>query len=286
MSEQPKKDPADLFTALQDFLAKSQQQFAEQVDVERKRRAGLSPDQRAAEDRQRALASAQTERSKIIKRYLNMGTDVLARESWTVAQFSWLLVGENPTKRGGWLDLEDDRPAVEQKKIRAVLESCVGVTLQPINPTAAPNEQRFSVGDLVRVAEGKRLGLVVLLKRILDRPGLPPTKKPGVTSEPPAPDSPKGTAPEWRGMLSKMLREIEDHETHGRIPKFHRDQLPWSLKTMYDVLALRHQAAGLGKLPVTADTLRKHLNKAHGWKAKRGYQDGPSSRRLREILKT
>lgn len=181
MSNADKKPPPNPFAELQKLLADVSRQHAERLAHERARRATLSPAQRAEEDRQkaeqerqRAEEAAKAARARIFQRYAKMGAPVLARESWTIREFSWLLVAENPMQRGSWLDTEMDKAASDQRAVLAVLESCVGVTLLPIQPPAAKrDDDRFRVADLIEVAQAKRLGYVALLRAMLENPKLP-----------------------------------------------------------------------------------------------------------------
>ena len=157
MSDSSDKPAPNRVEELQSWLAENRRKLEENAARERARRAALTPAQRAEEDHQRALATAKAARTKIFQRYHKMGATVLARESWTIGEFSWLVLAENPMQRGSWLDFEMDKAASDQPKVRAVLESCIGVTLTPINPSAKVKDQRFRIADLIEVAETKRL---------------------------------------------------------------------------------------------------------------------------------
>lgn len=181
MSDASNKPTPNPFAELQRLLAEASRKHAEDAAREHARLAALSPAERAEEEReraekerQRAEAAAKAAGARISQRYAKMGAPVLARESWTIREFSWLLVAENPMQRGSWLDTEMDKAATDQRAVRAVLESCVGVTLMPIQPPAPKREdERFRVADLIEVAQAKRLGHVALLRAMLENPKLP-----------------------------------------------------------------------------------------------------------------
>src|SRR5262249_54899159 len=89
----------------------------------------------------------------------------------------------------------------------------------------------------------------------------------------------------WREQLKQICSEIEQAVSRGHLRPFDRGALPFSPKALYAVLAQRYRAAGHGELPVKLEPVRKELNRVHGWKAKRGYQDAAATRQLKELFK-
>jgi hypothetical protein len=281
----PKPGPTQqALAAWQQWLSEQQSALRQRAEAERKRRAAMTPEQRAAE----AEAIARQERRKIFQRFTKMGPTVLSRESWSIAQFSWLLVAENPLERGGFFDSEWDPAAASQKKFVAVLESCVGISLKPVNPTVSPAGQRFRTEELVRLSCRKKLGHAALLQALLGNkkapyyfPALDVTASPTQLSARPK----KAGPPTWHGIVAQVCREISEAAQNGQLESFSPTELPWSPQTLHQLAAKRHHEANLGPLPIKPDTLRKHLNRAHGWKAKSGYQDPVAVKRLRAVFK-
>ncbi len=231
------------------------------------RRAALSPDEREREDRQ-----------KIALRYSAMGEERLSFESWTLDEFTALLVA----------DLPDGEPAVDEeqrRRIRMTLESCSGVSLTPLNPSAPAELQRFRTADLVRVSQAKQLGHIAALQPVLEALSEPPLpeRQPTVDTTParstPEPDT------SWKPMLDLICTEIEQAAQRGDIERFDPAALPFSVKTLYASLADRFRKLGRGELPVKPDTVRKYLNRSRGWKSKAGYQNTATLGKLSQILK-
>jgi hypothetical protein len=139
-----------------------------------RRRASLTPTQQAEQERRVTQQAAKAVRAEISLLFAKMGAVVLARESWTIEEFSWLLLAENPADPGARpIDLVAALAQQTQQSIRAALESCVGMTLSPIHPAAKCEHQRFRATDLMRAAEERCLGYVRVLRDKLEDPKLP-----------------------------------------------------------------------------------------------------------------
>lgn len=157
--KKPDPTPAEV---LQQMIGRLTQATSNRQAAEAARWARLTPEQRAAEQ---AAAIAQRIASQADK-FRKMGPAVLARESWSIADFAWLLAGGNPQDSDwGFLGRDDAQP--EPARYRSVLESCVGVTLSPVDASAPREGWRFRTGDLIATAERKSLGLHAALRSAL-----------------------------------------------------------------------------------------------------------------------
>lgn len=284
MTEKPKNEFEQIGRDLQKWTADLQRQQAQAQAAETARRAKQSAQLRAAEDeakdRQRDQAARQAQRKKLT----DMGDAVLKRETWTIDKFCWLLVAENPDSNDSWgfFSQRSGRVAEDHRQFSTVIESCIGTRLQPVNSQDAPKTHRFAVTSLIETARAKRLGCIDVLAELIA----------GQSADKPAPTTVREPIPEprvkttgWQDTLAALCAEIEQAVKKGDLPAFQKQEVPWSPKTLYLLLTLRYDAAGLGKLSVNADTVRKHLNKVHGWKSRAGYQDPHATSQLRKALK-
>ena len=151
MTDQRPKNP---LTAALEEMAERQRTAAQ---AEGARRARLTPDQRAAEDQAAALARAAAADTVARRALAKLGPDVWRRESWTLAEFAWLLLGKAPSRSGTGLLIDPDRD--RHSEIHRILASCVGTSLQPIEPAEPVDQWRFRIPDLLRVAAAKDLGM-------------------------------------------------------------------------------------------------------------------------------
>lgn len=139
-----------------------------------RRRASLTPGQQAEQEHRVTEQAAKAVTAEISLLFAKMGAVVIARESWTIEEFSWLLLAENPAEPGARpIDLVAALAQQTQQTIRTALETCIGVTLRPINPAAKREDQRFSAPDLLQAADENCLGYVGVLRAKLENPKLP-----------------------------------------------------------------------------------------------------------------
>jgi len=174
------KSVSDGLAKLQEVLADAQKKRTEREATEHTRRAALTGEQRAAEDRATAELLARAEREKIRAKLMKLGAGLLKRETWTIDKFGWLLAVESPDDPTGWT-VFDARPreAIKlHKELTEVLESGVPLRLKPVNPTAPAREQRFEVVALLKFAGEKRLGCFEVLSELLGHRAVGAAAKP------------------------------------------------------------------------------------------------------------
>lgn len=151
MTGQRPKNP--LTTALEEMAER--QRSAAQAEVAR--RARLTPAQRAAEDQAAARDRAAAAELVARRALTGLGPEVWRRESWTLAEFAWLLLGKAPSHSGTGLLIDPDGD--RHSEIQRTLASCVGMSLRPIEPAEPVDQWRFRIPDLLRVALEKDLGM-------------------------------------------------------------------------------------------------------------------------------
>jgi hypothetical protein len=157
-------------TAAKYFEEQRQRQAAEET-----RRARLTPQQRAEEDRANAAMAARAQRAKLLKKFQKLGDSIRQPDTWTIERFSWLLLAESPEDPDSWtfFDGRDGKATKQHKHFRDILKSCVPTRLKPVNPNEAPDKFRFTVQSLMEAAQAKRLGCFEVLAEIL---GVKPTE--------------------------------------------------------------------------------------------------------------
>jgi hypothetical protein len=124
-------------------------------EAEQDRRAALSPAARKAEDERRANAIAAQEIEALRRRYARLKPSVVHRETWTLEQFAWLLIGEPADERDAWLPYRAD---AHQRRISEALGSCVPHRLVPVNPSDPQDRWRFASAQLLKISAEKDLG--------------------------------------------------------------------------------------------------------------------------------
>lgn len=185
MSQKGHEDAREAITEFQKLFADYQKQVAQAQEAERKRRAALTPAQRAAEDRAKTEKATQLERQKLTRKFAAMGDRVRKADTWTIADFCWLLLAESPAvDEWSFFDGRSSKAAKQHREYCAVIESCVHTRIKPVNPTEAPNKHRFTVQSLMLVARDKQLGYVSVLADIM-----------GFGSEPAAASTPEARKP-------------------------------------------------------------------------------------------
>lgn len=162
--KKPEMSPAEALKQATDALLR---QSNERAATARARRAQLSPQARAAEDAQTVAKAIAVQADK----YRAMGAAVSAAESWTITDFAWLLYGGNP-REAGWGFFGRDDALPEPTRIRTVLDSCVGIGLDPLDRAGPRESWRYRTAQLLATAERKSLGQHVAL-----RSALPETSK-------------------------------------------------------------------------------------------------------------
>ena len=96
MNEKDQKALLEQFQAIQKMFAQAQDAKRQRESAESERRARLTPAQRAAEDRAIAARDAQEERQKASQKIAKLGDPVRKADTWTIANFCWLLLAEKP----------------------------------------------------------------------------------------------------------------------------------------------------------------------------------------------
>jgi hypothetical protein len=79
------------------------------------------------------------------------------RQSCTIRQFANCLCGLSPDVVPDMLIIRSDEE-IESIRCASVLESCAGISLQPVNPQDPPQRRRYPVGQFQTVAVERRLG--------------------------------------------------------------------------------------------------------------------------------
>jgi hypothetical protein len=283
MSKRPGKEFQQIIGDFEKWATDLQRQQAQREAGETARRAKLSPQERAAEDEAKDRQRHQAERQALRKKLIDMGDAVLKRETWTIDKFCWLLVAENPDSDDSWgfFSQRSGRVAEDHRQFSTVIESCIGTRLQPVNSQDAPKTHRFAVTSLIETARAKGLGCIDVLAELVEKQS---ADKPATTTIGGSIPEPRVKTTGWQDTLAALCAEIEQAVKKGELPAFQKHEVPWSPQTLYRVLTLRYDAAGLGKLSVNADTVRKHLNKVHGWKSRAGYQAPHATLQLRKAL--
>lgn len=199
--------------------------------TERTRRAKLTPEQRAAEDRAVAQRSAQAARDKLRAQVKGMGDAVLKRETWTLDEFAWLLAAASP--EGDSWSLIDTRSGKEEKIHRTsltILRSCVGASLHAVNPTEPSGKHRYSVRALLVTARHRQLGYFDILEELIgsDAPA---------AAVAPAPDSRRSQAkpaPEKLKLAKagQQTREQQKVKRQRDLAEFVRSQVDEKMATV------------------------------------------------------
>jgi hypothetical protein len=155
--------------SLQNWFDTLSARLREQQAAELAKTQKLSPKERAVEA---ARKRAVDESRRVKARLLAMGDTVTKRESWTIDNFCWLLLGEDPDFDSCSLDAPGMRARTQHRQLKAVLTSCVPTFLAPMNPSEATELQRFTRDQLLAIAQEKRLGHIRELTCLLHPSGL------------------------------------------------------------------------------------------------------------------
>lgn len=160
MTDSTDKEASHPAEALQKFIAEFQKRLAQQQEAERKRRAAMTPEQRAAEDRASAARTAQLKDQKIAQKIAKLGDWIGKADTWTITKFCWLLLAEPPeeTEGFGFFNGLSGKVNKQHADFCAILDSCVPTRLKPVNPNEPRNTFRFKVADLLAIACEKRIG--------------------------------------------------------------------------------------------------------------------------------
>lgn len=169
MNEKEQKQLLEQFHAIQKVFAQAQEAKRQREAAESERRARLTPAQRATEDRAIAARNTQEARQKASQKIAKLGDPVRKADTWTIANFCWLLLAEKPGDPEGFtfFDGRDSKVTKRHKQYREILESCIGTRLQPVNPKDPPVSFRFAVDALVNAARAKDLGHHAALADVL-----------------------------------------------------------------------------------------------------------------------
>lgn len=271
----------DAIIQFQKLFADLHKQQLQRQEAERKRRAALTPEQRAAEDRAAAARVTQSERQKLTQKLAKMGDVLRKSDTWTIADFCWLLLAESPADSDSWsfFDGRSSKATKLHREYSAILGSCLHTRLKPVNPADAPEKYRFTVQSLVQVAQEKRLGCVDVLAEVIGlkhqpSPGtapapVPADRKPSqvsaaIAAQSPTPQAPRPHQPRarWYGVLSDVLLQIESGARQlGR--RLTRDSLPEGAKHLLPIVHEVCERRNV-KPPTKHDTLQKQVN-ALGW---------------------
>lgn len=177
MSADHSKKALETIQTFNDFLTKHVAAQQEREKAEAARRAGLSPAQRADEDRARAEQAARALRSEQLQKFAKLGDVVRKPDTWTIASFCWLLLAEDPKEPEGFTFFDGRSADVTKlhQQYLSILESCVQTRLTPVNPREAAEQFRFPVYELLAAARFKNLGCYEALAEFLGVPASAPT---------------------------------------------------------------------------------------------------------------
>lgn len=229
-------------------------------------------------------------RNRLINHYLSMGNSVLARETWTIDDFAWLLAGRNPTQVPNVIVDPDAAPfAKHHKESYTVLKSCVGASLIPVKSSGLTFESRFKVKDLMKAASARQLGYAPILESVLRLFDTESGQSPIPDSNSKVSAAVGATATghvqtKWKLIVDEMCADILQAVENGHLDDFKPDALPWSPKLIFSFFVFRCQQQDIVHPPIKIATLRKHLNLTKGWKAKPGYQKEDASAKLRKLF--
>ena len=280
MSYKEYDDPRETIARFKKWLTDYQKQQTQAQEVERKRRAALTPMQRAVEDRAKTAGAAQVERQKLTKKFAEMGNVIRKADTWTIADFCWLLLAESPNVDSwSFFDERSSKAAKQHREYCAIVESCVHTRLKPVNPTDAPVKHRFAVQSLVQVARDKRLGCVGVLADVIGLKNEPSPTAAATPAPASSGHSPRASVPPqqpvpqagarrrqpraaWYGVLKDVLERVAAGAQRLGRP-LTRDSLPEGSKQLLPILREECERRKVPP-PPKHGTLLKQVN-AQGW---------------------